>query len=97
MSALLEKHNIVCNNQSVAVLTMHSPKNALLQTLFILIFNSIDAISTLHKEGGLYIASRLVENYLDWKISVQNITNGACFRISVAQELHDSLAQREKG
>lgn len=68
-SGLLHKHHITLNDQTNPEYTMHSRKNALLQTLLILFYNAIDAIAENHPHGGhIVITTARQKDHIVWRI-----------------------------
>ncbi|MGZ5208338.1 MAG: FIST N-terminal domain-containing protein [Sulfuricurvum sp.] len=68
-SGLLNKHHITLDDQTNPDHTMHSRKNALLQTLLILVYNAIDAIAENHPQGGhIIITTAQQKDHIVWRI-----------------------------
>ncbi len=68
-SVLIKKYHIHLNDQTNPQHTMHSRKNALLQTLLILTYNAIDAIvESDTKDGQIIITTALHKDCIVWRI-----------------------------
>jgi signal transduction histidine kinase len=68
-SGLLHKYHITLDDQTNPDYTMHSRKNALLQTLLILFYNAIDAIAENHPQGGhIVITTARQKDHIVWRI-----------------------------
>ncbi len=69
ISGLLKKHRIILNDQTNPDHTLQSRKNALLQTLLILLYNAIDAIAAHRQNGGMItITTARHKNQVVWRI-----------------------------